>query len=222
MIFENIANGSLTRQNEARALLYEAKRIEKEAGPLASDLMGRMHKGLFFILLYGTVEYTVTQCCMTFISHIKEKPYLALDYKNKLVSIILSSEFEAFSACGAKEKWNKKSGVIDSLYSRDRSRLSETTFPGEVSNIGVSQLRAVWEYFHLPGEPFADKRNINLDEVKNNRNTVAHGRRSAENVGKGYTTRDLEKKLKAVENLCGYVVEAFEYSCENKHFLKQT
>lgn len=220
MIFEDVLNGSLKRQGEARYILCEAKRIGDSSGPLSSDPVARIQKGIFFVPLYGAVEYTLTQCCMIFIAHIKAKPYLALDYKNKLMAIVLSSEFEALSSCNPKERWKKKVGIIDELYSNDRSNLNESVFPGESSNIGNKQLLDVWDYFHLSGYPFDSERNVNLDEIKNKRNEIAHGRNCAEDVGKGYTINELEKKLKAVENLCEYIVEAFEESCDRELFLK--
>lgn len=57
-----------------------------------------------------------------------------------------------------------------------------------------------------------------VDELVENRNAIAHGRKSPAVIGGRYSSGDLEKRYRDIDELCIYIIDAFESYLNNKDF----
>ena len=217
MQFDPVLHESSIRFREADAILQHGISQEQD-----EQSVSRLNKGLIFVVLYGVVEYTITNCATRFISIIKGNQSLVLDYKEKLAAILLNSEFEAVMSCGSKERWNKKAKLVDKFFSSDLENVSDTVFPGDSMNIGMQQVKQLWEFFHIDGDPFPSNTAIYLDEIKDNRNALAHGRESAAEIGRRFSKQDIKKRVEFVEQFRNHVVQTFELHCDDRCYLRET
>jgi len=221
-MFSDISSESTERLYQTTILLNQIKALETEAENSISELL-KIHKGLFFISLYACIEYAVINSCVKFLSIIETQNHLPLRFKNKLLCIILNSEFNSVIDCGKKKTWEKKEGLIEKIFSNQPINIDNTVFPSDGINIGAKQLRDVWNFMHLPGDAIPQFENEwYLKEIKEHRNAIAHGRVVASEVGKRYTSADLEKRHGFIGNLCGHIIGSFDSHIKNHTFLKDS
>lgn len=213
---------STERILQSTAILHQIKEIESASVNSIVDF-GRLQKGMMFVSLYASIEYTSINCCFNFLSILQNKEHIPSKYKNNLLCVILESNFKSVIDSGKKTVWNKKSELIESIFSTDKANIDNTVIPTNGFNIGFSELKDVWKFFHLPGPVVPDGQNYwYLDEIKGHRNAVAHGREKAAEVGKRYTFVELEKRHNFVNMLCSHIIAAFDSHVKNESYLKNT
>lgn len=222
IMFTDISTETTSRIYQSTLLLNQIKALEMESDRSLSELV-KIQKGMFFISLYATVEYAVTNSCSKFLSLVESNGYYPLQFKDKLIVIILDSEFSSVIDCGKKKVWEKKGSLITKLLSHDPIKIDNTVFPTDGINIGLKQLKDIWSFMHLPNDVMPQSENeIYLNEIKDHRNAIAHGRVPAADVGKRYTYMELEKRHAFISNLCVHIVNSFDAHLKNQTFLKET
>ncbi|MDM5108872.1 hypothetical protein [Aeromonas caviae] len=91
-------------------------KLEKEAGEV--DII-KIQKGIFFVSLYSSIEYSLTAssaCFLTLLNKHKRRP---IEYHKYMLCTILNSEFNSVRECGKKNLWEKKASFFDTLFSDD-------------------------------------------------------------------------------------------------------
>jgi hypothetical protein len=86
--------------------------------------------------------------------------------------------------------------------------LDDTLFPTDGSHYRVAQL---WTIFGITVPVVPESRLIaRIDELVENRNAIAHGRRTPQEVGGRYSTSDIEKRIDDIEITTVYLVTEME------------
>lgn len=217
-MFESSQAGSRQRIFAAKALLDAIDESRSRNDP-AKQALENVFKGSFFVLLYGTVEYSITSVVSETIQFINERRINHDIIKPRLLSLSLNPLCDRISS-GAK-KWETRHDLFTKLEESCTFNASTTLFPAEQGNIKDKQLIFIWHFFDIQDPPFPEEKYrgyfISLAE---NRMAIAHGRQSAQEVGRNYSKSELKKYYDAVYGYCSYIFSCFETYCLNQGYLR--
>lgn len=204
------------RLNQSKELLNHIANLEKSG---QSPELLKIQKGLIFISLYSSIEYTITNVVSRFLEILKQEQLKPMEYKKYLLCAVMDDKFNALLGCSKKNVWNKKKEFFDALFSTEPASIDNTVFPTDGTNISKKQIEDIWNIFHLSGD--AIPTGINtwvLNEIKNHRNAIAHGREKASVIGGRYTSGTLNQRVSDVEILCFHIVSGFESISTSKDY----
>ena len=219
-MFADVLAESTDRIMQSTILLNQIRNLEKDPTSSSLDLI-KIQKGLLFVSLYASVEFTLTNCCSNFLAILQGKDYIPIKYKNNLLCVLLDSEFKSVIDSGKKNTWKKKEALISGIFSVNKPAIDNTVFPADGINIGLTQLQDIWCFLHLPNPVIPEgESEWYLQDIKEHRNAIAHGRMKAAEVGQRYTFTELQKRHNFVNMLCGHIIESFSSHVINEGFLK--
>lgn len=223
-MFSSVSLESSDRIRQAELQLAAIKRMEIEAESVSTfhELI-KIQKGLLFVSLYAAIEFTITASASQFLSGLQSDPKRPLDYKKYILCTALNAEFNAITSGAKKGLWQRKTELIDSLFSDHVANFDNSVFPTDGTNISHQQMAEVWKLFHLP-EPVVPE-GIHpwlLKEIKDHRNAVAHGREKAATIGGRFTVELLESRLHAVTLLCAHIINSFDEHYRAQSFLNDS
>jgi hypothetical protein len=195
---------------------------DQDSQTATTDEFHRTLKGLYCVSIYAAIEYTVTSCCSSLLDEIESCKHKSSDFKNLLLCTLFDSKFKGLQDPKNKSKWKSRKSLIDSIFSENPIlNIDNTIMPGDSSNIRVSNLEEIWEFFHLETPISPIDVNIHLlNEITDRRNELAHGRSPASEIGRRYTKKDLVKRHEAMSKLCSHILISFEKHIEEKEYLK--
>lgn len=217
-MFETTRNGSMDRLSQATAILNSIKLLE-DKNEVAESV--KTQKGLAFILLYAALEYTATSIVSEFLRHLKSETINNNNLNMFYLTVTLDANFKSLLGCSDKTFWSKKTSLIEAVYSADAAKIDETIFPATGANIAFDQLEQIWKIFHLPGSPLpAGVAVFHLTELREHRNAIAHGRETAANIGRRFSSEALTARYNLLSLLCEHLITTFEEAVTTKAYLK--
>jgi len=187
----------------ARNFATHVHSLEMAGLPLAATF-----KGLTFVQLYACYEYVVRGSVQAMLSAISAESPEFRQLKAHVLSLALDARFEATSNCGPRRRWETRIALLDEATSANpASAIPDTAFPSDGSHYRVRQLQTIWRVFGIT-EPVVPepKHNGRIDELVENRNAVAHGRRTAEEVGRRYSHQDISDRIDDIDAICLHVL----------------
>ena len=214
-MFEDINQETTRRLTEVHSIL----RLIKDEG---ISIDKRILKGLFFVLLYGALEYVIqasVQRCIILLNR-KNTPINNLRYS--LLGLILNKECNAVSSTSNKQ-WIKRYELFIKLNEiTPINNIDEALFPCPTGNIKYKNIEFIWNIFGIETEVINDvKLKSFLNELAEHRNAIAHGRELSSTIGGRLSNEELEVRYKALNSYCSYIIANFEeYIQQNKHLKK--
>jgi hypothetical protein len=111
--------------------------------------------------------------------------------------------------------WKQRLDLVASFESTTPLKsLDDTLFPSDGSQYRIAQLETIWAVFGIVAPVVPESRLIGrIEELVENRNAIAHGRRTPEEVGGRYSIAEIEKRADDVEKIAFHLVTEME-----KHF----
>lgn len=218
-MFKSLEQEVSERLRQSAEILNHIRFLDSSTEYTDKELI-KIQKGYLFVSLYSSIEYTLTNTVSRFLEIISREPKKPMEYKKYILSTILDSRFNAIRDCSKKFIWDKKSEFLDALFSPENANIDNSVFPCDGINISHKQIKDIWKFFHLSGPeiPFGINAWI-LQEIKEHRNAIAHGREKAGNIGARYTLAALDEKVRNVDALCWHIVETFKLSYQDKNYL---
>lgn len=125
-----------------------------------------------------------------------------------VLSLALSSDWDSVAAAGRKVMWERRISLIESIcYGGVATNLPDTLFPADGSHYRTKQLHTIWAVLGIT-EPVVPENRLlgRIDELVENRNAICHGRRTAREVGRGYSRADIETRIRDTELICSHVI----------------
>jgi hypothetical protein len=221
MILLDISSESASRLTEVHQYLNHVRSLALSDGLLTSSTESLIAKGLFFVHLYGALEYTVRSCVRLALHELTAQNHAIKDYNSPVLSLVLDAELRSLAEPNAKTStWKRRRALFDRISSSEPASFDETLWPIDGGNIRYEQLQSVWETFGISGPvlPRMEMKGL-LEEVAEKRNAIAHGRESAKSVGRSKSLSDLEAVFRAVSEECSYVIDCFETYLSERHCL---
>lgn len=206
MPFTSVTSGATDRLRLCSLLLSHISSVE-EAREAFTDDLARMQKGMFFVQLYAAIEFTVTNSFSNFLELIAARPLAPKYYEPALLSILLDSKFKALLTSTKKNIWRKKFELLNNAFGENVCEVDPNVFPGMGMNISIEEIKNMWFFLGieceiLPGGVHPPL----LAEIKEHRNSIAHGRECAHEIGGRFTLEQLRRKHTDIELLCHYII----------------
>ena len=105
------------------------------------------------------------------------------------------------------DAWECRLTLFQKAFSDDPAAVNNQVMPHDGSHFRYSQLRFLLRVFGINRLPIRHQIHAaRIDEVVRNRNAVAHGRETAENVGKRYTQSDIQHVSRQMRNVCKFFI----------------
>jgi hypothetical protein len=174
----------------------------------------RTAKGLAFVQMYAIYEYVVTNSVKAAILQIKNRGMLINTVRWELLSLILDADLNSVRDCGEANLWKKRIALMQKVNAAVLVDTADTAFPSDGSHFREDQLETIWSLFGISSSVVPDGRMRQLiRELVANRNAIAHGRSSPEDVGRTFSKDDIVKKIGQCRDLCMYIVNELENHC---------
>ncbi len=169
-------------------------------------------KGLIFVNLYGVYEYAVRSGVQAVLAAIRSDRLCPRDLHSNLLALVLNPKFSSVSAAGRSKIWKHRFDLIREFESSTPLQmLDDTLFPNDGSHYRVGQLQTIWAVFGIDVPLLSELRLFGrIDELVENRNAIAHGRRTPEEVGGRYSQSEIEKRVDDIEKIAKHIVREME------------
>lgn len=178
-------------------------------------------KGYFFVALYAILEKIITECTKKTLESMKVHSPRKSDIKNIVLSIVLDAEAKAIANCGPDKVWEKRIELFSAIFSSDTVKINESILPIPGGNIKYKHIVMLWEVFEIPVVlTILPPMILKITSVTDHRNAIAHGRQTANDVGRGYSKANLETTLSEYDTLCESIISAFEDYIDNQRYIR--
>ena len=211
-MFEDINQETTRRLTEVHSIL----RLIKDEG---ISIDKRILKGLFFVLLYGALEYVIQASVQRCIILLNRKNTPINNFRYSLLGLILNKECNAVSSTSNKQ-WIKRYELFIKLNEITPINNIDDKFKEEEKK--YKNIEFIWNIFGIETEVINDvKLKSFLNELAEHRNAIAHGRELSSTIGGRLSNEELEVRYKALNSYSSYIIANFEeYIQQNKHLKK--
>lgn len=204
---------------EVQSFLTSIKNIYQNAQPESQELNTR--KGLFLVLLYSVLEYSVSRAFIQYASTVNAARLPYHHVNDCLYALILDPQLTSCASVKKDNRWQKRIDLFKKQISNDIVEFSEGAFISQLENIWAKTIIKTFSVLGIEEPPL---HNIQvsqyIDEVVERRNSVAHGRESAAVVGQAYTMGRLQKLNDEISLQVQYMIVIIEQNLDQKHFAK--
>lgn len=179
-------------------------------------------RGLFYVHLYATLEYSVNQAVERLLHAITDLKIKTAHFEPIFLSVALDPEFSSFSDSGKNNRWSKRISFLKKQSSADEAALNLGIFSIYLQNIWKENLLQIFECLFINAPIVPDPAlGLYIDEIVNKRNAVAHGRESPARVGVGTRSSDLHIRLDAVSRIITHLIHCFEKHLTELNFVRE-
>jgi len=173
-------------------------------------------RGLVFVQIYAVYENIVNQVVQRAAEEIAAHGHTYNTLKPQIQSLFLDSELRSVQETANKKVWESRIVLLQKSRSNDPIVAPLNVIPNDRSHYRYSNLLIIFRVFDVRARPVAHKKHsLRVDEVVENRNAIAHGRETAEAIGRRYTRRDIERRIDQMRRICTRLVSVFEKHCKD-------
>ena len=172
-------------------------------------------RGLLFVHLYGIYEYAVRASVQGALDFIQNESLSCADIRRSALALVLHQEWTSTCESGPSRRWSGRNQLIDKMLSKSPlGALDNTLFPTDGSHFRCRQLWTIWGVFGitLPIVPQPQLQG-RIDELVENRNAIAHGRRTAHDVGRAHSDADMVARVRDTDEISSYVIDTMDSHC---------
>jgi hypothetical protein len=173
-------------------------------------------KGLMFVQLYSIYEFTVTSVVRAAIDEMKRRPTPINTIRLELLGIALHPELSAVTDCSVRKMWRTRIELFRRVECPDIINIPDDTFPNDGSHFRPQQIETIWELFGITAPIVPHSYLIGrITEMVGHRNEIAHGRTTADEIGRRFSVRDISKRISDTKKICLYLIKTMELHCSN-------
>lgn len=200
-------------RKEVAARIGEGRRFL--ASTAKATLATATCRGLLFVELYGTYEYTVTRVVQAALDTMRRESLSYGDMRRSVLAVVLDAQFDSAAKSGRDRLWEQRMALLEAVDDDGPpAEFRDDVFPSDGSHYRVRQLATIWQVLGIASPVVPDGRFVGrINELVENRNAIAHGRRTAREVGGRYTISEMEKRISDTETITYYVIDTVETHC---------
>jgi len=206
-------------KNEVLQRLQEADAHFRGVCPADVAVSAAISKGLLFVELYAVWEYSIRTAVQAGINELNNlgKPASAL--RPEILGIGLDESLNAMhDSDQTRNKWGRRLKFFQQLTAATPVSADASIMPTPGPGLAYrpAHLEIIWALFGIVAPIVPDNRLLGLiTELIENRHAIAHGRRTAHDVGQRYTVSEMHKKLGDTRDACIHVLQSMEHHCSN-------
>lgn len=172
--------------------------------------------GMAYVPMYAAYEYSLNRAFAAAVQHVDSLAIPLCDLQPELLAIALDPLLKAVRTTGENNVWLKRLELFQKATCLETAVLDKVAMPHDGSHYKRTQLELFWAVFRLPGAIVPDPRLFDLpDELCDRRNAVAHGRRTAEDVGREKSPREILDRFAQTNQLCLHVLQSVASRCSD-------
>lgn len=190
--------------------------------PLGITDAGREARGLAIVLLFASYENLLTSLCRRLLEiaatlHVGNrrlrKGFRLFAVHKQLYSVSNVSEGKIWRGKGLE--------LLDCAFDSRNCSINPNLFPSDGSFMKRSQVALFCEIFEL-GDPGPILREVwdRLDTIVSERNGIAHGRLTPEEVGRNYSLADIESLVNLWSQRWASFIDHIESRAQNREFYR--
>lgn len=216
-MFELLRNEVDDRLLVCRQQLALIARLEAEFSGVSSAC-----KGMYFVQLYALYEYTLKAAVRALISGLLATTPEMRSVRPEVLALVLDPMWKSVSSSGKETMWDARISVAGAIVSDDRLGVDAAVpFPADGSHYRVRQLHTVWKILGLPEPIVAEPRYMGrIEELVENRNFIAHGEKTPEEVGGRFSHPDLVQRTDDIAAVVSHVVQVMQDHALNNRLLR--
>lgn len=178
-------------------------------------------RGLFFVYVYGIYEEIIREVVSFTIDEINQADLKVSECIYELYPLLFSEEYDSLYNVGNEHKWEKRWKISEKLKQDATVNISHDLMPTDGKNIRYRQLYSIARSFGM-NENILSKNEVGgyIQEMVDNRNYIAHGNKTPQEVGRNYTIRDLQRRCEIIAEVCTYIISIYENYIMEKRYLK--
>lgn len=136
--------GVNARIGEARLLLQFIHEAELNRSPLAPlPPLANALRGMFYVQVYGALEFCVTQGCQQFIGYAASLNIQHCHFEPRFNAIALDAEIASLESKRSKD-WRARMALFEKLSSTVASKTNDTAFGSFLFNIWPQTIQEVF------------------------------------------------------------------------------
>jgi hypothetical protein len=172
------------------------------------------------LLMYASLEQGITSSIREALQFIAARAIRLRDLEQALYSIALAPEFDSARET-TRKRWESRAEILRRQVSSDACPINDAVFDNELQTTRVALLRTIFDALGIPApEVPTPSCGTYLEDVKDRRNEIAHGRESAIAVGGRFPHSELLKRRDAVRDAVTYFISTLEGWGTAKEFAK--
>lgn len=179
----------------------------------------RCAKGLFFVQLYGVLEFVVVRCSQSAITHLNGTGLKVRELSGNVQCLALDPKFQSIESSNGKRVWDRRWELLDPKTLSSKLAINSDLCPIPFGNIKDMQLEQLGAAFGIKQSLLPEPNAIGyVNELATNRMAIAHGRESPADVGQRYTFDALSDRLAKIRSVCEHIIFAFEDHMAKEHY----
>ncbi|MEQ9875978.1 MAE_28990/MAE_18760 family HEPN-like nuclease [Pectobacterium brasiliense] len=217
---ESVKTDARKRFSEVYTYLTYVSSLEPTVPLSPANIEVKIMRGLFYVHLYSAIEKTVNEAIVATLSIIKSVNVKNKHLKTNFNAITLHPTLQSFKTCKSDKFFLKATDIFDGIDSLDVFPLNESMFSGYLQNIWYKTIEEIVNLFKLKCFSPESKAKLVIDEIVDKRNSVAHGRTSAAEVGQSHNSNILRDKMADAQTLVFLFVDVLEQYVSSKGFIR--
>lgn len=172
------------------------------AAHVPGSMISREVRGLSLVLLYAAYENLMQSLCRSILESAKASRGRNKRLRPGFKLFAASGRLDSLANSGSKAIWRGAGlELVQVLHDTQACTVDSNVFPTDGSHMRQGQVRTICSLFEL-GDPAPILREVwqELDSVVRDRNALAHGAETADEVGRRYTEQEIMDKLDTWEN----------------------
>ena len=209
-------------QSEVEARFDAIDEFFGDSRSLRSDHIATI-KGLVFVQIYAVYEYTVNSVVSAAIDAVVNNNLKLNQLSPSLMALFLDAELSSLRDGQKKNEWANRLKLLRRAHSKEVALLpTDTAPPSDGSHYRYSQLELIFEVFGIKRMAVRrQKHKQRIAEVVGHRNAIAHGRESAEDIGRRYTHSEIRTAVRQMKSVCLLLINVLNVFCANpNNYLK--
>jgi hypothetical protein len=212
------------RLDEARDAIATLVKEESSQLPGSTPLYSPEYRrlaGCCWVLLYAALEFGVSRATRLTLQSLAASGVHFCDVVHPIYAVVLDGEFESAATVKSARKWNARLGLLEYQQLKSAMTVNDSVFDSELQMTNIKVMRLVFDAFGIPDPVVPDPSMMGyIEEIKDKRNAVAHGRESASAVGAGITSGDLSKRCDVVNQVVNHYIAVLDAWLLSKTFIK--
>ncbi len=156
--------------------------------------ISREARGLAILLLFAAYENLLKSLCRSLLETARRLKVGNRRLRTGFRVFAIHSRLQAMAGnSSAKVDWTESRKLLEDASRARGCSINSSIFPNDGSFMKSTQVRLLCELFDL-GDPAPVLREVwdRLDSIVSQRNLIAHGSSTPEDVGRGYTSAEIE------------------------------
>lgn len=182
--------------------------------------ISREARGLAIVLLFASYENMLTSLCRSLLEAAAKSRARASRLKPGIRLFLVHDELQSLMAGGRKKLWNASGpNIVSALTNRPVREINKKLFPDDGSFMKSTQVAVFCKVFDFD-HPAVTLNDIwaKIDTIVDQRNGIAHGRLTPDEVGRIYTHDDIVALINRWEDRWIAFLDSIEAHCSERAF----